>query len=185
MKRSTWIVLVIFLALAGTFFYLNEREGTMSDEGEGTPTVAPVEYLLAETDGLPSSIEIKSDSGEQVRVERNDAGEWVLTQPIEAEANQGSAEAAATQLTSLRIVSRPQVAPADAGLDQPSYKITVELTSGTVKNVRIGDLTPTESGYYTNIDESDEVLIVSKTGLDSLLMLITSPPYVDTPTPEP
>jgi len=185
MKRSTWIMLVIFLALVGIFLYLNQREETTSEEGESTPTVAPVEYLLTETDGLPSSIEIESDSGDKVRIERNESGEWILTQPIETDANQGSAQAAASQLTSLRIVSRPEVAPADAGLIQPSYEMTVELTSGTVKKVRIGDLTPTESGYYTNVDDSNEVLIISKTGLDSLLILLTSPPYVNTPTPEP
>ena len=109
----------------------------------------------------------------------------MLIQPIETEANQGSAEAAASQLTSLRIVSKPEVAPVDAGLVQPSYTMKVELTGGTVKTVRIGDLTPTESGYYTSVDDSNEVLIISKTGLDALLMLVTSPPYANTPTPAP
>jgi len=185
MKRSTWIMLVIFLALVGVFFYLNQRETTASESEDASATVAPVEYLINENDGLPNSIEIKSNSGDQVHIERNEAGEWVLKQPIQTEANQGSAEAAASQLTALRIVSRPEVAPADAGLNHPSYEITVKLTGGTVKNVRIGDLTPTKNGYYTSVDDNDEVLIVSKTGLDSLLVLLTSPPYVSTPTPEP
>lgn len=184
MKRSTWIMLVIFLALAGLLLYLNQEE-PVTEGPDSTPTAAPVEYLFTETDGLPTGIDIKSKTGEQVALTRNEAGEWVLKQPIETEANQGSAEAAASQLTTLRIVSRPEVAPADAGLVQPSYIMTVELTGGTVKTVRIGDLTPTESGYYTIVNESDEVLIVSKTGLDSLLMLVSSPPYVNTPTQAP
>lgn len=184
MKRSTWILLVIFLALAGLMYYLNQKEPTASEEAEATP-VPLVEYLITENDGLPTSIDIQSDSGDKVHIERSEAGEWVLKQPIEAEADQGSAEAAASQLTSLRIVSRPEVAPADAGLIRPSYRMTVELTGGTVRDVRIGDPTPTESGYYTSFVGSDEVLIVSKTGLDSLLMLVTSPPFVSTPTPVP
>lgn len=184
MKRSTWIVLVIFLALAGLMYYLNQNKPATTEETEATP-VPPVEYLITEDDGLPTSIEISSKTGDDVSIVRNEAGEWVLKQPIEAEANQGSAEAAASQLTSLRIVSRPEVAPADAGLVQPSYRMTIKLTGGKVKTVRIGDLTPTESGYYTSVDESDDILIVSKTGLDSLLMLVTSPPYVNTPTPAP
>jgi len=183
MKRSTWIVLVIFLVLVGLMLYLNQKEPA-AEETEVTPT-ALTEYLFTATDGLPTSIEIQNDSGEKVAIARNEAGEWVLKQPIETEADQGSAEAAASQLTSLRIVSRPEVAPAEAGLVQPSYVMTVELTGGTTKTVRIGDLTPTESGYYTNIDESTDVLIVSKTGLDSLLTLVDSPPYVNTPTPMP
>lgn len=181
MKRSTWIVLVTFLALVGLTLYLNQKEPAV-EEVEVTPT-AMVEYLFTETDGLPTSIDIQKDNGEQVAIARNDTGEWVLKQPIETKADQGSAEAAASQLTSLRIVSRPEVAPADVGLIQPTYIMTVELTGGVLKTVRIGNLTPTESGYYTNVNNSTEVLIVSKTGLDSLLTLVESPPYISTPTP--
>ena len=183
MKRSTWIVLVIFLALVGLLLYLNQREAPV-EEADTTPTET-VEYLFSATDGLPSSIAIEARTGEQVAIERNEAGEWVLIQPIETEANQGSAEAAASQLSALRIISRPEVAPDEAGLVEPSYVMTVKLTGGMVEVVRIGDLTPTSSGYYTNVNGSDEVLIVGKTGLDALLTLVTSPPFLDSPTPIP
>jgi hypothetical protein len=181
MKRSTWIVLVLFLALVGLTLFLNKKEPPTAT-ADLTPTV-PVEYLFNEAAGLPTSIDIKSKTGEQVTVERNNAGQWVLKQPVEAEADQGSAEAAATQLTALRVLSKPQVAPADAGLDQPSYVMTVKLTGGTVEMVRIGDVTPTSSGYYANHNDGGEVLVVDKTGLDALLNLVTSPPYASTPTP--
>ena len=184
MKRSTWIVLVVFLALLGVLLYLNIKGPVTSDDLETTPT-AMVEYLLPKSAGTPTSIDIESKIGEQVSISRNEAGDWVLKQPIETEADQGSVEAAVTQLTSLRIISRLEVAPADAGLIQPSYTMTVKLTDGMAKTVRIGDLTPTESGYYTSVDDSNEVLIISKTGLDALLMLVTSPPYANTPTPAP
>jgi len=183
MKRSTWLLLAIFLVLVGLLVYLNQKEPS-AEEVDVTPT-ATVEYLFSETDGLPSSIDIKSGTGERVIVERNEAGEWVLKQPVETEANQGSVEAAASQLSSLRIVSRPEVAPDEAGLAVPSYVMTVKLTGGTVKTVRIGDLTPTSSGYYATVNESLDVLILSKTGLDSLLTLVTSPPYLSTPTQAP
>jgi hypothetical protein len=183
MKRSTWIVLVIFLALVGLLIYLNQR-GPTAEEADVTPTQT-VEYLFDETAGLPTSIDLESRSGERVAIERNEAGEWVLKQPVEAEADQGSAEAAASQLSSLRILSRPTVALADAGLVDPAYEMTVKLTAGTEEVVRIGDLTPTGSGYYTNIEGSDEILIVDMTGLDALLKLVTSPPFMETPTPAP
>ena len=183
MRRSTWIVLVIFLALAGLLMYLNQRRSAAEEE-EAAPTEA-VEYLFNEAAGLPSSIDIEARTGERVAIERNEAGEWVLKQPIETEADQGSAEAAASQLSALRILSRPQVAPEDAGLVDPSYTMTVKLTGGTEDVVRIGDLTPTGIGYYTNVDGRDEVLILDQTGLEALLNLVTSPPYVETPTPIP
>jgi len=183
MKRSTWIVLVIFLALVGLLLYLNQNEPP-AEELDATPTET-VEYLFNETAGLPTSIDIEARSGEKVAIERNEAGKWVLKQPIETEADQGSAEAAASQLSTLRILSRPEVAPEEAGLVEPSYTMTVKLTGGTEEVVRIGDLTPTSSGYYTNINGSNEILIVGQTGLDSLLTMVSSPPYVETPTPAP
>jgi hypothetical protein len=183
MKRSTGTVLVVFLALVGLMLYLNQKNPS-AGATDVTPT-APVESLFSATDGLPTGIDIKSKTGEEVSVERNNAGVWVLKQPIEAEADQGSAEAAASQVTALHIVSKPDVAPDAAGLTQPSYVLTVKLTGGAVKTVRIGDLTPTSSGYYTSVDESNEVLIVSKTGLDALLTMVTTPPIASTPTPTP
>jgi Domain of unknown function (DUF4340) len=183
MRRSTWIVLVVFLALVGLTLFLNKKEPP-ADATAVTPT-ALVEYLFNEADGLPTSIDIKGKTGEEVAIERNQAGEWVLKRPIETGADQASSEAAATQLTALRVLSRPEVAPNDAGLAQPSYVMTVKLTGGMEKVVRIGDLTPTSSGYYVSFNESNEVLVVDKTGLDALLTLVTSPPYVSTPTPAP
>jgi hypothetical protein len=180
MKNSTVVVLVIFLALVGLVLYLNQKEPA-ADELD-VPSPAPVEFLFSDSDGLLTSIDIKSETGEQVVIARNDAGAWVLEQPIETEADQASAEAAASQMTALRIESRLEVAPEAAGLVPPSYTLTVGLAGGAVKTVRIGDLAPTGIGYYARIEGNNETLIISRTGLDALLTLLESPPYVE-PTP--
>jgi hypothetical protein len=183
MKRSTWVAVVIFLALAGILFYLNQRE-PIEEAVEITPP-APVEFLLMDSDGIPTSIDIKAGSGEQVFITRNEAGIWVLEQPTETDAPQGgeadqaSAEAAATQLSSLRIESRLEVAPEAAGLVKPSYILTVKLSGGIEKTVRIGDLTPTGIGYYARVDGSDETLVLNRTGLEALLTLLESPPFAE------
>jgi hypothetical protein len=188
MKRSTAIVLIVFLALVGLLLYLKQQEPGVDELAAEVTPPAPVEFLLPESDGRPVSIDIKSGIGEQVVIARNEAGAWVLEQPIETEAPQGGeadqafAEAAATQLSSLRIESRLEVALEAAGLIQPSYILIIELSSGTVKNVRIGDLTPTGIGYYARIDSSDETLILNRTGLEALLTLLETPPFME-PTP--
>jgi hypothetical protein len=151
MKRSTWIVLLVFLALIGLTLFLNKKEPP-ANSVDTTPT-APVEHLFDEAKGLPTGIDIKPKTGQEVAIER--------------------------------ILSRPQVAPADAGLSQPSYVMTVKVTGGTEEVVRIGDLTPTSSGYYASLNDGSDVLVVDKTGLDALLNLVTSPPYASTPTPAP
>jgi len=71
-------------------------------------------------------------------------------------------------------------------LVQPSHVLTVISSANTQKAVRIGDLTPTESGYYAQSDESEEILILSKSGVDALFTLLDSPPYaIETETATP
>jgi len=184
MKRSTVIVLVIFLALVGLVVYLNQKEPAA--EESDLPTAEPSRFLFSDSDGLPTSIDIQDKDGNQVIIARNDAGVWVLEKPIEAEADQASSQAAASQLTSLRILSTVEVAPADVGLVQPSHLLTVKSSADTQKTVRIGDLTPTESGYYAQLDGSGEILILSKSGVDALFTLLDSPPYaIETATATP
>ncbi|MFZ5822645.1 MAG: DUF4340 domain-containing protein [Chloroflexota bacterium] len=184
MKRSTWIVLFVFLALVGLMVYLDQKETPTDETAATTPTVPP-EKLFNETDGTPTSIEIASQDGRTVKLAHNEAGLWTLEKPIEAEADQGAAEAAATQVASLRILSKPEVAPADAGLVSPSFSLTVKTSSGAEKDIRIGDTTPTGSGYYAQEAGSEAVIILDKTGIDVLLGLLASPPYLNTPTPSP
>lgn len=182
MKSSTVIVLVIFLALVGLVLYLNQKESAANELDLDITPPAPVEFLFSDIEGRPTRIDLKSETGEQVVITRNEAGVWVLEQPIETEADQASAEAAVSQLTSLRIESRLEVAPEAAGLVQPLYTFTVILTGGSEKSVIIGDLTPTGIGYYARVDGNDETLIIGRAGLEALFTLIESPPYVE-PTP--
>ena len=184
MKRSTVTVLVIFLALAGLVIYLNQKEPAV--EETDVPTSEPARFLFSDSDGVPTSIDIQDNNGNQVIISRNDAGVWVLEKPTEAEADQASAQAAASQLTALRILSTVEVAPADVGLVQPSHVLTVKLSANTQKAVRIGDLTPTESGYYAQSDGNVEIFILSKSGVDALFTMLDSPPYAsktETATP--
>jgi hypothetical protein len=44
-------------------------------------------------------------------------------------------------------------------------------------------VTPTNSGYYASIDRDPGVVILDKAGVLSLLNLLESPPYLETPAP--
>ncbi|GAB4416037.1 MAG: hypothetical protein Kow002_01570 [Anaerolineales bacterium] len=183
MKRSTWILLVIFVALTGLFFYLN-RQGNAPQDDLEIETPEPVEFLFNEESGVPTGIEIADADGNVVQIMRNEAGVWMLEQPIETEADQGMAEAATSQVTALRILSTLELAPDQAGLVPPSYVVTVDFSSGERFTLQVGDLTPTQSGYYVRLGNSAEIHIVSKPGLDSLLSLLEKPPYPN-PAEEP
>jgi hypothetical protein len=186
-RRSTIVYLVLLLALVGAYYYLNNREETTADT-ELTATVPPtveVSYLFPAEEGTPSSIRMEAKSGEIVEVARDAENAWMLTLPIEAKADPGATEAAASQLTTIRIIDRvPDIDPKIIGLDVPEYVLTIKFTGGAERTVEVGKVTPSESGYYVR-DADGKIVIVSRDAIDSLLGLLQYPPYLETPTPSP
>ena len=67
---------------------------------------------------------------------------------------------------------------ADYGLDPVRTVITVTSANGQVFVVNLGDLTPTEDGYYVSVeDPSDNLYIVHNSWVDVLERLLNEPPY--------
>lgn len=184
-RRSTVVYIFLLLVLAGAYYYLNYREGPAEPELTIEPgTEVAQEYLFTAEEGTPTSIQIESKSGETVEVARGEDNSWVLNQPVEAKADQGAAEAAASQVTALRILDTvPGVDPGIIGLENPEYVLTLKFTGGGERRADIGVITPTESGYY--VRAADKIVIVSRSAIDSLLGLLTNPPYQETLTPAP
>jgi len=185
MRRSSSIIYIILLAiLAGLYYFLNNRPETVDNETP-TSTVATVEYLFNSVDGLPTRIHIESQDGENVEVARDAENAWAFLQPVEAPADQGSVEAAAGQVTTLRVIDHvPNIDSGTVGLDNPHYTITIQFTNNMERIIKVGVLTPTESGYYVSRGDG-EILIVNNSALDALIGLLTDPPYLATETPAP
>src|SRR5215208_3120619 len=185
-RRSTIVYLVLLAALAGAYYYLNNR--AKPADLELTLTVEPgseVSYLFTAEEGTPTSIRIEAKAGETVEVARDTDNAWVLKQPSEAKAEQGAAEAAASQVTTMRIVDTvPDVDPKIVGLEAPEYVLAIKFTSGEERTVNVGVLTPTESGYYVG-DTTGKIVIVSKDAIEPLIGLLDNPPYLETPSPFP
>ena len=141
--------------------------------------IAPLKELgVAEifTPGAPT--------GEIVELARNAENAWALILPSEAAAEQGASEAAASQLTTIRINDRlPNINPKDVGLDVPAYTLSVKFTNGVERIAEIGVITPTESGYYVSMN--GKIVIVSRSAIDALIGLLENPPYAETQTPPP
>jgi hypothetical protein len=184
MRRSTIVYVLLFIVVLGAAYYFNSRPETM--DIEITPeSSAPVEYIIAPEDGLPTRIHIESKAGEVVEVERNAENAWALTLPVEASADQGSVEAAATQVATMRILERlTDLAPEEVGLDNPDYIIKLGFAGNVEQVIEVGVLTPTERGYYARGGDG-RIVIISKSAVDPLLGLLTNPPYAPTETPPP
>jgi len=184
MHRSTVIYVLLFLLMAGAYYYFNNREQQADISLTMTPG-SEVSYLFRAEDGSPTSIRIESKTGDTVEVARGADNAWELAMPIKAKADQGLAEAAASQVTTMRILdSIPDIDLDIVGLKVPENTLIIKFTSGVERKAEIGVITPTESGYYVR-DPDGKIVIVSKSSVDALLGLLSNPPYLETSTPSP
>jgi len=184
-RRSTVVYVVLLLGLVGAYFFLKNREKPADIELTLEPT-SEVSYLFSVEDGIPTGIRLEAKSGDTVEVARGEDNAWMLKQPVEANADQGAVEAAASQITTMQVVDTlPTVVDLKLlGLEVPEYVLTIKFTSGAERTLEVGVLTPTESGYYVRDRETmDKIMIVSTSAIDPLTGLLTFPPYLETPTP--
>jgi hypothetical protein len=183
MRRSIIFIVIFAVVFAAAYFFNNRSKSAGIETPVETPE--PVEYLYSPADGLPNEIRIDSKAGETIEAARNEENVWALIQPEEAAADQGSLEAAVSQVSTMRILDRlSNIEPEVVGLDQPEYVIALKFSSGVERKVEIGVITPTGTGYYAR-SEDEKILIVSKDAVDALLGLLTNPPYAVTETPSP
>lgn len=177
-STGTLVTVILFVAILGIAYIINNNAETTA-ETEITPTAE--EMFVFDSSSLVASIEVQPADGETVKIERTQTG-WVVIKPIEQEADVSLAEAAATQISALKIIQEIEGEPSNFGLDNPSFIITIKFENGTQSTLEVGDSTPTNNGYYVRLDK-DKIMILSLSGIDSLKTLAIFPPYLNTPTP--
>ena len=179
-RRSTWIILGIFILLitATLVWQRYEKEA----EAKVTPTTE--QDLLLNLNSKVTGLRIEGVGSQIVEVVRDEQDSWKLIIPEGQETDSDSVEAVVSQLSSLRILSAFEqgLDLGGTGLVVPSYKITIRTDNGQQINVNVGKATATGSGYYVHLGE-EGVYVVSKYSLDSILNLLENPPIKPTQTP--
>jgi hypothetical protein len=183
-KRSTWLMLVLFgLVIAGYFLFRGRISTIFSVP---TPTAINYNYLITQTDGTLENLRIYDNNYHATQMQRDTSGTWFISQPKTGPADQSLAGAAETQVGALKVLTtlNSQLNLKDIGLDFPSYTMKLAFSSGKQHIIEVGISTPTGSGYYVRFDEGS-IYVISKDGIDALVNLVTSPPYPATETPIP
>ncbi len=180
-RVGTLITVLLFIAIVLFAFWQSRQK--KAEEAAATPTPG-LTYVFDQKEGNPTSIEVRPAEGEVVQVSRNEKNAWTVEQPIKLEADQGLAEAAASQLKSLVVALDVEDGGelSTFGLDKPKYTINVTFDGGKTHKLDVGDVTPSNSGYYVLLDGKD-IMVVKTSGIDALTNLVTTPPYLNTPTP--
>jgi len=178
-RRPTWIILAIFLVLLVLAWYLQQtRQNT---QAETTPTPASQALFEIEENAV-TGLRVEDNQGRVVELGKDAEGQWALAEPA-ALVDPLKADSAVGQVVTLDASTTLESAPSRdlIGLDPPAFTITVSLSDGTQRVIRVGNVTPIETGYYTQVDDGP-VQVVSKFGLDAVIGLLDNPPVQATPT---
>jgi hypothetical protein len=174
-KRTTWIVVAVFLAVLAAAVYLEQRPPAE----EAAPTAAAaLANLLPVTTSEISGLRLEETfTGDAVELKLDEQGAWQLLEPPEGPADPTEVESFLGTLTSLRVQTslEPAASLAIFGLAEPAYRLSLETTAGERLTVLVGDQTPTASGYYVRVND-DPPQVVNKFSLDSFLRILVEPP---------
>lgn len=181
LRRNTIFALILLAALIGLTFYLSREKEQAEETDMAGETQPATTFLFDETDGQVESITIADSNGKVVSVRRDASSGWRYEQPVGVEAEAGLVEAAASQVMSLSVLNTVEISPTIVGLERPAFVINLRFNTEKEAILKIGNATPTGSGYYV-LQENGKVIIIGKSGLDSLLKLFHNPPQAPTPT---
>ncbi len=179
-RRNTVILILLAIAvLVFAYFFQKQKKDAAA---AATPTASSA-LVFPAADGAPTDIKLEGTAaGSSVELSRDASGKWVLISPMATAADQAGAEAAATQVGALKIITDTHLDLTVIGLDKPSYILTVTFSDGKKHTLNVGSATVIQTGYYTQLDGA-ATSIVDKPGLDALIGMLNNPPYAETLTP--
>jgi len=180
LKRSTWILISILVLVVATYFIINANP---SKPTASTPTAAVDTFLVTQSDGVLQNLRIYDEENNNFQMQRDLSKTWVIIAPTSGVADQALAGAVETQVGTLRIVTTLDPSPeaSSIGLEHPAYTLELGFVNGTSHKIEVGNLTPTSSGYYVRYDGA-KISVISQSGIDALLKLLSAPPFPATAT---
>lgn len=176
LKRSTLIVVGIFIILLVVAALILRNQDNVEEESE---LATESSYLIEIGESEIIAMDIQDSDGSKVVVSRDTDGKWILVEPPDETADEARIESVISQASTMRTVSilDLEVDLADLGLDQPKNWIVLTLSNGEQKTAFIGDVTPTNSGYYA-YSSGVPVQVVNKANVDGVLGILTEPPIL-------
>ena len=157
--RSTVVYLIIALGLALVYLYDIHRERKTKEAQESAVRLFHISPEEVETITLT-----KADT--TIRLQKREISEgsrWWVVAPIEHPADGAAAEALAGRLASLRsmrMLTETPENPNQFGLLEPELTIHFQA-QGKSGTLTVGDLLPTEDGYYVQKAGDSRVQIIS------------------------
>jgi hypothetical protein len=162
MKRST-LLLLLLAAIGGLLiYYLEIKPGKPRDE---KPDETKPAFTFAREDVTGLAV---TRGGKTVNLE-NQNGKWVITQPVNAAADESALNSLVGDLVSAR-VEREFAASGDLknyGLAEPAVKLEIRLKNGQTRRVELGGKDVTDSSAYGRVDGGQQISMLPASLLTS------------------
>ena len=128
-RRTTWIVLAIFIGLVAVADLFQQNKN--SSNVDSTPT-SGAEFLFELENNEISALSLENDEGKGIAIELDKKGKWIFTNPELGVVDTFALDSVLSQISTLRVLSRISPSPPDEdiGLDQPSYIIRLDFMDG-------------------------------------------------------
>ncbi len=176
-RRTTWLLLIILVIVIAVGWYISQPKSLAANQ---PTTPAPAKLISGVASETISSIQFNDKNGLVVLLEKQN-GSWKVRQPAAYNLTQGNIEEIVTQILDLTILADLSSPPAQESLGLTAPLFTLTISAGNNYVVLTGAATPTDSGYYVQVNQ-DKPVIVAKTGLDRINELFSSGQPTPTPT---
>ena len=154
--RSTLVLLVLFVAIGGYAWFI-ERERPPASEADAN------EEAFDMAAGRITDLTVNAENGDVTALTRTENEiDWVVTSPVETEADDNAATAIATTLAALEIRREVEESAADLapfGLTAPTVSVTFATPDGEPLTLSVGDETPTGGERYAAV--GNRVILVA------------------------
>lgn len=170
MKKGTLVLLILFILSASAYLLIQQKPEFVQPATPTTAATAMPKLLNGFEASEVNVVEIEGSEGETDKFTRSGASAW-----LDGEGNDvagGKVEEMLSELlATTTLVILPEDTPlSDVGLDMPAYTIHLQ-TDTSVVTLKVGDISPTRSGYYVTVD-SGNVVLVSKYAIEAVFQLL-------------
>jgi hypothetical protein len=189
MDRRILLGLVIaFVVLVGLAWLLDANASMPSPTipaGSVTATTAPLWSVDSTSINLIRIEDLTKST--KVEIQKNLKGTWVIMDLTPVDADQTVITNALTGLSKITVFHDygETLDPAEFGLAQPSYLLTIKTADNKSFILEIGAMNPTATGYYVRVQGTKKIYTVRAALLSSVIGYLTNKPVPPTITPTP
>lgn len=172
LRKSTIIVLVLFVALVGLALFMQSRP---QSSASATPSPSPQPLLLGSlaVEDI-TGVRMVQEGEETLRLSLGTDQVWRVGAQADTKVDVGKVERLRAELVSVRVIRSLDTQPTDGGLSEfglepPAAVLVISTKQGQTITLNTGAQAPTGAGTYVQVVEQTSPVLVSSGAVDAII----------------